>query len=112
MAFGASLVADDRTLLRLEKGALIASCPDPIKGLIEARGVGILTADSTSAPVVAVVDMARREEDRLPKPQEIDLLGQSVTLFAKAETPHFAAAILQFLKSGRQSSQCMPNAPS
>ncbi|MEF9600929.1 HPr kinase/phosphatase C-terminal domain-containing protein, partial [Paracoccus sp. PXZ] len=42
MAFGATLVADDRTILRREGGRIVADAPDSIRGRIEARGVGIL----------------------------------------------------------------------
>lgn len=107
MAFGATLVADDRTKVERKGVDLIASAPAAIGGLIEARGFGILRAESTTAPVAAVVDLAQSEQDRLPEPKEIELLGQSVTLFAKVNAPHFAASIVQFLKSGRQDPECM-----
>ncbi len=50
MAVGATLVADDRTDLRLSAGRLMAQAPLPLLGRIEARGVGILQAEP-SAPV-------------------------------------------------------------
>jgi HPr kinase/phosphorylase len=39
---GWRLVADDRTVLTLEKGALKAAAPAAIRGLIEVRGLGIV----------------------------------------------------------------------
>lgn len=109
MAFGADLVADDRVRVRVEGGSLVASPLDPISGMIEARGIGLLSAQSVpSARVVALVDLSKTEAERLPEIRKIDLLGQSVTLLAKVDAPHFAAAILQFLKSGRQDPECSP----
>jgi len=102
MAYGAALVADDRTCLRATPGALIASAPASIAGLIEARGVGILHADTLpEAEVVLAVDMEQVETDRLPPRREISLLGRKVSLLHKAENAHFPAAILQYLKRGR-----------
>ena len=46
MAYGAQLVADDRVVLRPVDGRIIASAPDTIAGLIEARGVGIFALRS------------------------------------------------------------------
>ena len=102
MAFGAQLVADDRTRVCLENRVLMARAPDTIRGRIEARGVGILNATAIKAArVVLAVDLDREEPDRLPHPREIRLLGQSVPLLWKADAPHFPAALLQFLRSGR-----------
>ncbi len=42
IAAGGMLVADDRTDLTVEGGALIASPPPSLAGLIEVRGLGIL----------------------------------------------------------------------
>ncbi|MGC9370924.1 MAG: HPr kinase/phosphorylase [Paracoccaceae bacterium] len=102
MAYGAALVADDRTCLRTTPDALIASTPASIAGLIEARGVGILHADAVpEAEVVLAVDMERVETERLPPRREISLLGRKVSLLHKVENAHFPAAILQYLKRGR-----------
>jgi len=58
MAYGASLVADDRVVLRAQDGQITASAPDTIKGLIEARGFGILNADTVDhADVVVCIDL-------------------------------------------------------
>jgi serine kinase of HPr protein (carbohydrate metabolism regulator) len=39
---GASLVADDRVLVWASGGRLYGRAPDPLKGLIEARGIDVL----------------------------------------------------------------------
>ena len=54
MAFGADLIADDRTALSADRdGPPVAAPVAPIAGLIEARGVGILPADA-GAPAASL----------------------------------------------------------
>ncbi|MEP2532141.1 HPr kinase/phosphatase C-terminal domain-containing protein [Shimia sp.] len=102
MAFGAALVSDDRTIVRAHGERLLARAPDTIRGKIEARGVGILKAASVEvAQVVLAVDLDRVETNRLPHPDEIVMLGQSVPLLCKVEAPHFAAALMQILRQER-----------
>ena len=98
---GARLVADDRTLLTRTDGALVASAPPTIAGLIEARGVGILRLPHvTSAPVVLSVDLDRTENRRLPEPHQDSLLDVTLPCLWQAPGPHFAAAVLHCLRSG------------
>ncbi len=102
MGFGAALVSDDRTSLRQQEGTLIASAPTAIKGLIEARGVGVLRAEtSVHAFVRLVVDLEHEEQERLPPQRNYNLLGETLPLLHKVTAAHFAAAILQYLKGGR-----------
>lgn len=101
LALGATLVADDRTCLTLQDGALTAEAPEAIRGMIEARGVGILSAPAIRAEVVLAVDLDKEEADRLPPQRKVELMGQSVPLLRRVEGPHFAAAVLQLLKHGR-----------
>ncbi|WP_375589964.1 HPr kinase/phosphatase C-terminal domain-containing protein [Hoeflea alexandrii] len=44
LGWNAALIADDRTLLTVQAGRCIASCPDSIRGLLELRGTGVVTA--------------------------------------------------------------------
>jgi HPr kinase/phosphorylase len=105
MALGATLVADDRTLLRREDDRLIASAPETIAGVIEARGVGLLQAATVSeADVVLAVDMDRTETNRLPPLRYADFLSLSRPVLHCIERSYFPAAILQYLKSGRRDS--------
>ncbi|WP_428547450.1 HPr kinase/phosphorylase [Profundibacter sp.] len=101
MAMGATLVADDRTELISGDSGTLARAPETIDGLIEARGVGLLAADSCVARVMLVVDMEQVETDRLPPHRTYNLLGQKAPLLHKVEAAHFPAAILQYLKGGR-----------
>ena len=103
MALGADLVADDRVILSLDRGRVMASAPVPIRGLIEARGIGLLNACAHGpVPLDLVVDLDRTEQDRLPHKHRTILLGQSLTLLYRVEGSHFPAALLQFLKAGRR----------
>ena len=103
MAYGCKLVADDRTALSSSPPDLIASCPDPIRDLIEARGVGLLYAETVAQARVAwAVDLDHEETERLPHNRKIDLLGHSIPLLHAVKSPHFAASVLQLLKAGRQ----------
>jgi HPr kinase/phosphorylase len=76
MSRGARLVADDRTLVVRRGGALIASCPPAISGLIEARGIGLIRVPPLArARLALAVDLDEGEGDRLPPPRRMDLLG-------------------------------------
>ena len=102
LALGADLLADDQTLVSLEQGVLTARCPDTISGLIEARGVGLLTAAPCGpTPVFLVVDLGQAEDHRLPPRRKLDILGQPIDLVQSCASPHFPAALIQYLKAGR-----------
>jgi HPr kinase/phosphorylase len=99
MAYGCNLIADDQTIVNRQGDALMAFCPPTIQGRIEARGVGILTAThAPEATLVLAIDMNQTETQRLPLPHSYPLLGLSLPLLHKADTPSFAAAILQYIK--------------
>jgi HPr kinase/phosphorylase len=102
MAFGAQLITDDQTELTVRDSHLWASAPDSIRGLIEARGVGLLRAESVLARIVLAVDMDRIELDRLPALHEVSYLGCTLPCLHKVESQAWPAAILQYLKGGRR----------
>jgi HPr kinase/phosphorylase len=104
IALGARLVADDRTELCAESGGrLLASAPAAIRGLIEARGVGLLRADPLDrVPLALVVDLAREEPDRLPPHRQITLLGCTLPLVLRPRNPHLPESLLLWLADGRQ----------
>lgn len=104
MALGCGLVADDRTILTAEGGALVASCPATIRGRIEARGLGILNvAPAGPVPVVAAVDLGVHETKRLPPLRQMTLLGLSLPVLHNVASPAFPAALLHYLRAGRAS---------
>lgn len=102
MSRGAKLVADDRTNLQAKSTGLMASAPERLKGLIEARGVGILSAQyGGPVRVGLVVDLDKAEPDRLPAPQRTTILGVELPLINGRDLPNLAAAVDIYLKGGR-----------
>ncbi|WP_299288585.1 hypothetical protein [uncultured Tateyamaria sp.] len=102
MALGAQLISDDRTELRVDQGTLRASAPTSIRGLIEARGIGLLNAEAVEATIRLVIDLDQTETNRLPYAHEIEILGCTIPCLHKAETDAWPAAILQYVKGGRR----------
>lgn len=102
MALGARLVADDGVILRRDGDRLLARAPDAIRGLIEARGVGLLRADPIDdVPVALVVDMGRTETERLPPRRTTEIEGITLPVLHKVASHHFTAAVRQYLAGGR-----------
>lgn len=65
---GWRLVADDRTVLTPQRGGLRAAAPASIAGLLEVRGVGIVSLPARPARLVLTVQLGR-EGPRLPAPE-------------------------------------------
>lgn len=104
IALGATLVADDQTLLSCVDDMVWASRPATLPPLIEARGVGLLHAPMTDkAPIKLVVDMDKTEATRLPPDAHVTLLGCRIPLRRRVESLHFAPAILLLLRHGSRS---------
>jgi serine kinase of HPr protein (carbohydrate metabolism regulator) len=72
---GAQLVSDDYTDLVAADGALVASAPDRIRGLIEVRGLGIVTLPVLDrVPVALHVDLGD-PVPRLPETGQVTVLA-------------------------------------
>ena len=79
IAQGARLVADDRSLIWPQDGALYARAPRPIAGLLEQRGLGLLRLGHLRlVRLRLVIDLGRTEKRRLP-PEEW-VTWQGITL--------------------------------
>ncbi len=102
MSLGAVLVSDDRVTITRGDGGLLLSAPASIRGLIEARGFGLLRSGTATAWAKAVVDLGRTEAARLPDPQEIVIAGEELRAIPKLETPAFPAMLVLYLKGGVQ----------
>lgn len=101
LAYGCKLVADDRVVLSIDGGNLMADAPPSLPKMIEARGIGLIPVVlSGPARLVAAVDMDTLETDRLPEKRDVSLIGQNIPLYYKVEEPHFAAGLVQMLKQG------------
>ena len=102
IAYGADLIADDQTQISHQDQQLIATCPPLFSGMIEARGLGLLHAPPRArAPITLVVDLDLTEPDRLPPLRTISLLGITLPLVLGAQSNHFAASVLCYLKGTR-----------
>ena len=67
VASGARLVADDQVILTRKGDDIVATCPKGFAGLIEARGIGLLTVPHADTAIVdVIVDMEQTELHRLP----------------------------------------------
>jgi HPr kinase/phosphorylase len=98
LALGARLVSDDQTILSAEGGVLVATAPDPIRGLIEWRGVGLLPAQPLDrAQVVAWMDLDAPALKRLPEPAWKTVLGVRVPYLHKPDTGPVAAGLRQYM---------------
>jgi HPr kinase/phosphorylase len=103
MALGAKLVADDRTILSNTSGVLVAKCPPTIRGLIEARGLGLIRAETQASTKIAlVVDLGQTETDRMPPRRYTTLCDITCDLVLGPQTPHFPSFLLAYMKGGRQ----------
>lgn len=97
---GARLVADDQVTVACEDGALIAAAPPALAGLIEARGVGILTLPylPRTRLALAVRLVPADSVERLPKPQFWSCVDGRVPLLSlPAYEPSTLAKIRLFL---------------
>lgn len=103
MGLGATLVADDRTLLTHADGQIRASCPPTIAGMIEARGVGLLNAPYLpDAAVALVVDLDQTEPERLPPLRHITMMGCELALVFAVDAPHFPISLKHYVCHGRR----------
>ena len=68
----AALIADDRVIISLENGQIYASCPEPIRGLIELRYGGIVSVDHVDRTQLnyIVMPVGADESHRLPPEDE------------------------------------------
>lgn len=104
IALGAELVSDDQTRVTASDGTLVASCPSPnIRGLVEARGIGLLRAPTVDrADLVLAVDLGQTESDRLPPFRTVTILGCALSLVLHPQNDHFPDALMLYLRHGRQ----------
>lgn len=102
MALGAALVADDRVLLT-DAGGPVAMAPPGLPPLIEARGIGLLSAVlQPRARIGLVADLGQVETARLPPRRHTRLLTYTVEVVHGPVTGHFAAAIRHYMHWGRK----------
>ncbi|MCJ8190053.1 HPr kinase/phosphorylase [Sphingomicrobium aestuariivivum] len=80
---GHGLISDDRTLVHIKEGRLLASAPPTIAGKLEARGLGILELPHQDDVPVALAIGLDGPVERFPlEEKELTLLGTSIPLLA------------------------------
>jgi serine kinase of HPr protein (carbohydrate metabolism regulator) len=91
---GARLVADDRVAVARRGDTLVATAPRAIRGLIEARGLGILAVrPAARARLRLIVDLVPAGRvARLPRPATRTILGVRLPRLALAAFEASAAA--------------------
>lgn len=81
MVSGFRLVADDRVVTWSSGGRLFGKAPEPLTGLLEARGVGIIPAaplEFCEINLLVVCRKAPEEVERMPKSKPEDILGVAI----------------------------------
>jgi len=84
---GASLVADDQSILTRRGDAILVRSPQRISGLIEVRGIGIMRIATavSEAPVLLIADLVPLDRiERLPARRRETILGVELPLIALA----------------------------
>lgn len=116
---GAGLIGDDGVTLTVENGALIASPPPHIAGLMEVRGVGLATLPlAPPAPVALILSLGGPIPERLPEaplPQRV-INGVAVPVLAFdpgtiAPAPRAEWALAIHGLDSKPASLCRPDAP-
>ncbi len=95
IALGAVLVADDGVRLQRAGDLVLARPPENLQGLIEARGIGILsTVFRYDVPIVLVVDLDQAAGARMPDAQKYALLSLDLPLIFGKDVPNLASALI------------------
>ena len=84
MEQGAKLVADDRVNLRLYQEGLSATAPTILQGLIEVRGVGIISfpfCKQTSIKLVINLVKDFEQVERMPEQKFFEFRGKQIRCF-------------------------------
>ena len=77
---GATLVADDQFLTRPSRRGLVAFSPEALYGLLEVRGLGILSIPAIKSTILRlVVDIADADDiTRLPEIEFSEIAGEKI----------------------------------
>ena len=77
---GATLVADDQYLTRTSRRGLVAYAPEALYGLLEVRGLGILSIPAIKTTILRlVVDLADADDiARLPDIEISEVAGEKI----------------------------------
>lgn len=102
LAYGADLLADDAVDLTQTPEGIMLTCPENIKGMIEARGVGLLKMSAINkAKLVFVVDLDKTADARLPTPRWASFCGVEFPLICGKDHPDLGAILWCLLGGGQ-----------
>ncbi|MGF1550045.1 MAG: HPr kinase/phosphorylase [Sphingomonadaceae bacterium] len=80
---GALLVSDDYTVVRRERGRLVASPPETIAGKMEVRGIGIVDLENAQSALVCLhVDLESPVERLPPEAVRVSIAGVEIPAIA------------------------------
>lgn len=102
MLRGAQLVADDRVALHASGGKLIANPVEPLRGVIELRGFGLIKQEEVveAQPIHLVIALDAAANERLPEPATHTYFGVNVPFLSVPPPPVLsAAALLLYLEA-------------
>lgn len=96
---GGRLVADDYTDVFKADGRLFAAPPRELRGLLEVRGIGIVSLQfAESAPLIASIDIVPKESvERMPPSEWVSILDVSVPSFRLTALEPSCAAKVTFI---------------
>jgi HPr kinase/phosphorylase len=101
VALGAVLVGDDQTELSVVDGALQATAPASIRGLIEARGIGIIEVPVINrTEIKLIVNMDQVETERLPNLDVRSILGVQIPVIKRWPDLGFGPSVFLAAKYG------------
>ncbi len=91
---GAQLVGDDQVVITKEGDGLVAAPAPKLEGLVEARGMGLLTLDYVPRAWLglAVSLVGREEVERMPDAQFFDCFGVLLPLLSLHAFDHATCA--------------------
>lgn len=99
MAYGATLVGDDRVVLTKTAHGIEVAPVATLSGKIEARGFGILPTSFTSDVMLHLIaDLSRPAQGRLPDPQHLQIAGFDLPVFDIKDIPNPGPALWHLLK--------------
>jgi len=83
-----------------ERGITVERPPNLPMG-IEARGIGILRAPMTeNARLGLIVDLGKKETERLPEQQAVNIMGHDIPVFYDYKLDAFAQSLYIFARYG------------
>ena len=98
---GANMIADDQVMLHAENGVLIAAPPPTLEGVLELRGLGLITEPFIPRhPMHLVVTLSTGNGERLPEPEMQEFCGVTLPNLTLSGGPTLAVpSLLLYLKA-------------